>query len=364
MTVTENKPPQTAIATREAQERRIANLSVTNGAFTPEQVQVIRDTIAVGASPAELQMFIAVCGRTGFDPFTKQIHYVKRWDAKAGREVGAIQVGIDGYRLIAERSGKYAGQDPPEWCGPDGVWKELWLHDEPPAMARVKVYRKDFERPVIGMARWSAYVQTTKDKQTCEKRPNSMWQQRGPEQLAKCAEAQAHRMAFPHELADLQVDGVESDPGPRDARLAHGRLIGGGGVQADAARSSAEALDDAMENGGGDEGDPGVEAGDATSSPAADDGEATTEISVAEFTATCKRAKNVLNREMLKEAPRGSGHWFFMDMVTINATIREDEIPGTVHVSTGEAQVIPQDRLERLYLSLREQMARAEQRTA
>lgn len=172
------------------------------------KMQILGDVIAPGLSPAQLDVFAVACNRTRLDPFAKQIYAISRWDSELGRNKMTIQTGIDGFRIIAERTGKYGGRKPFEWCGPDGIWVDVWLKKEPPAAARARVIRKDWPEPIVAIARYSAYAQLKKDGS-----PTHMWKKMDAEQLAKCAEALGLRTAFPQELSGLYTDD-EMDQAP------------------------------------------------------------------------------------------------------------------------------------------------------
>jgi phage recombination protein Bet len=146
-----------------------------------DDVTLIKDVICKGASLPELRLFLYQCKRTRLDPLSRQAYWARQF-----------QVTVDGERLIAERTGKYEGQTKPEWCGKDGKWRDVWLHDEPPAGARVGVHRTNFREPCYATALYREYVQNT-----------PIWKKGPALMLAKCAESLALRKAFPNELSGV-----------------------------------------------------------------------------------------------------------------------------------------------------------------
>ena len=185
-----------ALATTQ-KENRLAHPA---SEFSTEQIRLLAETVAKGCDQNELAFFLQVAKLKRLDPFTGQIHVVKRWDSSAGREKIVIQTGIDGYRAIASRTEDLAGIDDPEYDTDV---------DEHPNWAKITVYRYgrgDEKIPYRATARWGEYVQTYKDKQTGEVKPNPMWKRMPYLMLGKVAEALALRKAFPDELSGMYSD--------------------------------------------------------------------------------------------------------------------------------------------------------------
>ena len=199
-------------------ERVIENREITPadafGKLTRNQVELIKRTVAKGATDDELKMFIQVCKGTQLNPFLRQVHFVKRWSSAEAREVGAIQVGIDGFRSIAESTGSYAGNDDPVYDGE----KELPLTDKKdakkvilvPLKATVTVYKflESQRMAFTATARWDEYYPGP--------RLGFQWHIRPYLMLGKCAEALALRKAFPKLLSGMYAQ-EEMDRGQAEA---------------------------------------------------------------------------------------------------------------------------------------------------
>lgn len=166
--------------------------------ITEEKIKLVKEMICRGANDNELQLFITNCNRTGLDPFQKQCWAVKRWDSSLGKEVMSFQTGVDGFRVIANRSNKYAGQVGPFWCDKDGVWKDVWLLDTPPVAAKVGVLRSDFSEPLWAVAKFSSYAAKKKDGSL-----TPFWRNMPDLMIAKVAECLALRKAFPQDLSGI-----------------------------------------------------------------------------------------------------------------------------------------------------------------
>lgn len=194
--------------------------------FSTEEIAIIRRLMPRGATEEDLQLLLSFSQKTGLDPILRQV-WVNKRDTGPAQPIATI----DGLRTIAIRSGEYQGQTKPEWCDRDGTFRDVWTQDTPPAAARVGVYRKGFQEPVYGVARYQDYVVVTNGH------PNFMWQKMAAAQTLKCAESLALRKAFPELLSGVYSDDemaqVTNDspviPFPRVEREELPQVASGGG---------------------------------------------------------------------------------------------------------------------------------------
>jgi phage recombination protein Bet len=179
----------------------VSNLSVLTNE-NPEwetKLELIKKTVANGATNDELELFLYQAKRSGLDPLARQIYFVKR----KGR--GTIQVGIDGLRLVAERSGNYAGSDDAELAG--------MTEQGYPESAKVTVYKmvQGQRCAFSATARWGEYYPGDEQGFQWRKMPCVM--------LSKCAEALALRKAFPADLSGLYVHEEMDQAGKDEAPM-------------------------------------------------------------------------------------------------------------------------------------------------
>jgi phage recombination protein Bet len=153
--------------------------------LTSTELTTLKTTFAKDSTDEEFGMFLEVCKFAGLNPFLRQAHFVKR----AG--VGTVQVGIDGYRSMAEDTGEYVGQDEPTF---------EYNEDKSLRSATVRVYRRGWEHPIGATALWDEYAQVFNGKL------GAMWEKMPHVMLSKCAEALALRKAFPRRLSGIYTD--------------------------------------------------------------------------------------------------------------------------------------------------------------
>lgn len=186
-------------------------------AYTGKQLDLIRRTVAVDCSEDEFNLFIEVATRLALDPFRKQIYAVVYNRDKPDKRKMSIITGIDGFRSIAERSGKYRpGEDEPEIIyderAKDPKTNPLGIER---AVVTVYKYGPDGQwHPLKGVAYWSEFAPLNEiwayDEVERKKRPTGEfelafgnWRKMPRVMIAKVAEAQALRKGWPEDLAGV-----------------------------------------------------------------------------------------------------------------------------------------------------------------
>lgn len=186
-----------------------------------ELMQVLQSSLYPGAAPASIKMVLGYCKASGLDPMQKPVHIVPMWDPKAKGMRDVIMPGIGMYRTQAARSG-CAGVTEPEF-GPDITEVIGNVQITYPAWCRVTVKRKLAGGDIVDFAAKEFWKENYAVRGGQEKSiaPNAMWLKRPYGQIAKCAEAQALRKAFPEigseptadEMAGKSINEYEVDSG-------------------------------------------------------------------------------------------------------------------------------------------------------
>lgn len=144
---------------------------------------IIKEMYFKDSSDAEFEAFMMLCHKTKLDPVAKQIYAVK-----SGSKINTI-VAIDGYRLIAERTGKYVpGREP------------TYTYNEKGALISATCYVKK----QAGDGSWHEVGATALLSEYKKSAP--IWTSMPHVMLAKCAESLALRRAFPNDLSGLHTE--------------------------------------------------------------------------------------------------------------------------------------------------------------
>lgn len=161
-----------------------------------ELSHVLQTSMYPGAAMSSIKMVVAYCRAAQLDPMQKPVHIVPMWDKNSKSMRDVIMPGVGLYRTQAARTGEYAGMTEPEY-GPDVTEKVGGVEMTYPKWCKVVVKRllsngHFAEFPAKEYWREN-YATAGKDSEA----PNAMWKRRPYGQIAKCAEAQALRKAFP-----------------------------------------------------------------------------------------------------------------------------------------------------------------------
>lgn len=210
---------------------------------TAEHAEAIRTALKTslypGASDASVDMVLAYCRAAGLDPMKKPVHIVPMWDSKTREMRDVVMPGIGLYRIDAARTGEFAGMSEPEF-GPmvtERIGNREVTH---PEWCKVTAYRQLRTGHIAEFTAVEYWIENyaIKGGKEQDQSPNAMWSKRVRGQLAKCAQAQALRMAFPeatgagptaeemegksiHDDEPVRASVVQSVPAGRPERAAY-----------------------------------------------------------------------------------------------------------------------------------------------
>jgi len=190
-------------------ERQAGALTMARG----DLVRVLGNSLYPGASMQSIELVLGYCEAAGLDPMQKPVHIVPMYDRDSGRMRDVIMPGVALYRTNAARSGAFAGMTEPEF-GPELVEKIGGAEIAFPQWCRVTVKRRLATGEIAEFTAVEYWLENYAIKGGKEKSiaPNAMWTKRPRGQLAKCAQAQALRIAFPELASPMTAEEMEGKP--------------------------------------------------------------------------------------------------------------------------------------------------------
>ncbi|WP_367159941.1 phage recombination protein Bet [Kozakia baliensis] len=181
-------------------------------------MDTLKNSLYPGASDASVQMVLGYCRAAGLDVMKKPVHIVPIWSKAASSMVDTIMPGIALYRIDAARTGEYLGKSEPEF-GPIRTMKLGGVDVRFPEWCKVTV-RRLVSGHVCEFTALEFWLENYATAKRDTDAPNAMWKKRAFGQLAKCAEAQALRMAFPEQTGGTntndEMEGKTFDAQPID----------------------------------------------------------------------------------------------------------------------------------------------------
>lgn len=158
--------------------------------YSPEEIQVIKNSVAKGTTDIELRYFISVCKSVGLNPLTKEI-----WCIKDQRSNLLVFAGRDGMLAYAQRNPAFGGIRSCDVCENDEFTLDMINPQNNTHRINAKnrgkilgayaiVFRKGGE-PTIAYVNFDEY-----------NRGASAWKTHPAAMIRKVAETQALKMAF------------------------------------------------------------------------------------------------------------------------------------------------------------------------
>jgi len=164
-------------------EKKNSLMKEESGTLLKVTAETIKKYICADATDQEIELFKNQCQMFQLSPFKREIYLIKY-----GTYPADIVVGYQVYLKRAERSKQWDGME----SGTKGSLKKKDL------IGWVKVYRKDWKRPLYHEVDFEEYAKRKKDGSLTK-----FWEKMPKTMIRKVAVSQGYRLTFPDEMGDL-----------------------------------------------------------------------------------------------------------------------------------------------------------------